>query len=76
MATLFGRVVSLFGDTLAVRLLDEGEVATVRLPGYGMPRAGGERRARYVTSARSHMAAATGDSKSAVRVARGGESGG
>ena len=50
--TLFGRELSLMADTLAVQLLDEGDVATVRLPGFGMPHVGGERRQRYVNKGR------------------------
>lgn len=40
----------MLADTLAARVLSEGDAATLRLPGYGMPRADGERRARYVST--------------------------
>ena len=57
--TLFGREVSVIADTLGVRMLDEGDVAMVVLPGMGMPRTGGERRQRYVTSSRRAGSAGT-----------------
>ena len=72
--TLFGKELDLIADTLAVQLLDEGDVASIRLPGYGMPRAGGERRQRYVNSGGKRYAgeeAATTNSKASSTTSTG-----
>ena len=36
--TLFGHHLTAIADTLAARVLAEGDVSYLRLPGYGMPR--------------------------------------
>lgn len=65
---LFGKRLSVVADTLAARLLGEGQqgACVITLPGLGMPRASGERRQRYVTSSRKAESAAASEAAEQV----------